>query len=253
MRKAYETLFQALEQRDVDALKKAIGRKAIHDWTDQDGEGPLHWACGEGTVEQLAMVLDVPGASLEARGRRRRYTPMRIAVAFGDAEKVRLLLDRGASLHQPHGSMELDTTYLDHCTSAATATLLIERGLPVDRTSQNGTTPIYWAAAGGHLDVLNVLLEHGADPFRRMSGGATLLHGAARSHGPNAPAMVARLLDLGVDPMLSNDSGNTVAEEARLHKNEAALAVLERWQEAQALRAVVAQEASLSPALRRRF
>ncbi|PVU74433.1 hypothetical protein DDW11_06050 [Sulfolobus sp. SCGC AB-777_G06] len=35
----------------------------------------------------------------------------------------------------------------------------------------DGWTPLHWAAFGGHVDVVMVLLEHGADPRIADNGG----------------------------------------------------------------------------------
>lgn len=242
MRKAYQALFTALEHNDLDALKLAMGRKAIHTWTDEDGEGPVHWACGTGTAAQLSLLLERPGADLEARGKRRRYTPMHIAAMFGDVDKVRVLLDAGASLHRPRGPMDPDRSYLDVCNSAATVRLLVARGLPVDRPGLRGGSPLYWAAAGGYLEVVNALLDLGADPGRTSSHGLTPLHGAARFHGGDAPTIIGRLLALGMDPNLTDRDGNTAEDLARLANVPDNVAVFERWREAQALRAVIELE-----------
>ncbi len=42
---------------------------------------------------------------------------------------------------------------------------LIESGAQIDQQDKQGWTPMNWAAAGGDLEMVELLLEHGADPF----------------------------------------------------------------------------------------
>ncbi|CAN0332543.1 unnamed protein product, partial [Ectocarpus sp. 8 AP-2014] len=60
---------------------------------------------------------------------------------------------------------------------------LVEAGADVDvqggETKDEVFSPLYLATVMGHLDVLKVLLQHGADVHRSRTAGATLLHTAA--------------------------------------------------------------------------
>jgi Ankyrin repeats (3 copies)/Ankyrin repeats (many copies) len=54
--------------------------------------------------------------------------------------------------------------------------VLVEHGAPIDQRTNNGTTPLLTAAYAGHLEIVKVLLAHGASvDIARQYGGATPL------------------------------------------------------------------------------
>jgi cytohesin len=85
--------------------------------------------------------------------------------------------------------------------------LLLAASAAVDITApfpKDGITPLGLAAMRGHLEVVGILLQAGADPLARDDDQWTPLHLAA-SHGH--VAVVAHLLDVGVDCQIPGQLG----------------------------------------------
>jgi ankyrin repeat protein len=61
------------------------------------------------------------------------------------------------------------------------ARLLINAGAEINRQCEHGRTALQMAAAWGHLDVFQRLIQHGADPTIRDEQGMTPSEIAARS------------------------------------------------------------------------
>lgn len=96
-----------------------------------------------------------------------------------------------------------------------TALWLVEHGADVDAVAQNPQQirPLHAAAAGkSTLDLLRALLEHGADPNARQSGGFAVLHTAADRGDVE---MARLLLEHGADPDVKDDEGRTLLDLAR--------------------------------------
>lgn len=105
---------------------------------------------------------------------------------------------------------------------------LLKRGLPVDTLSftGNGTTALMIAAAGGHTEVMKLLLEAGADPRVQDKRGDSPLMAAVRIGSLDA---VNLLLKRGVDPNQRDIEGRTAlmwaARTGRLDVVRALLAI----------------------------
>lgn len=97
---------------------------------------------------------------------------------------------------------------------------LLDAGIPADRRSWRGYTPLQIAADKGNLELATVLLDAGADP-NLVSGpkddkqcqATALFWPAFRGH----LEMVRLLLDHGADPNAKNKNGGTAVEWADRH------------------------------------
>ncbi|KAJ5904244.1 hypothetical protein N7504_006627 [Penicillium tannophilum] len=80
----------------------------------------------------------------------------------------------------------------------------LAKGEVIDQVSS--TLPIYWAASYNHADVIQLLIDHGADPNPELGEGLRPLHIAAKS---NFVDVVKVLLAAGVSPLTLKTSENT--------------------------------------------
>jgi ankyrin repeat protein len=142
--------------------------------------------------------------------------PMRPAGTEGwSEERLAELVTRDSSLarlRSPDGFNPLHyPAFFGGRDAAATARVLLDAGADVNARSDNDLSvlPIHSAVAGGHDDVIAVLIAAGADLNARQSGGYAPLHGAAQN---GAIATIDRLLAAGADRGARNDAGRTPAD-----------------------------------------
>jgi len=94
-----------------------------------------------------------------------------------------------------------------------TAEYLVKAGASVNSVSRNGlkVAPIQSAVAGGHLKIVKMLLDHGANPNIVERGGYTPLHAAAQDGDVE---MIRILLYGGADLTIKGDDGKLAMDVA---------------------------------------
>ena len=148
---------------------------------------PLHFACAADLPAVAARLMrERPGSEAEAV---EMTLPIVEAARFGAVGGVRVLLDAGIN---PDAAAEGDTALcvagdLGH---VEVVRLLVERGADVDKVGSRRLPALALAAEGGHLEVVSLLLEYGAD----VELGAPLYNACMRGVDP---AVVRLLVDVG--------------------------------------------------------
>jgi len=101
------------------------------------------------------------------------FTPLGLACYFGQHEIARYLVLKGADVNMP--SNNGFNVFPIHSAAAGNYTdivqLLIESGANVNVKQQAGATPLHSAAQNGNPDMLILLLQAGAEINVRMEGG----------------------------------------------------------------------------------
>ena len=110
------------------------------------------------------------------------------------AEHVERILAGGATADLPPDSAGFTALALAcRVGDAGVARVLLAHGAdPHKATRDKGNPPLFWAAAGGHTAVIEVLLSADADPEQRNSGGDTALLWACRSGCVGASELLLR-------------------------------------------------------------
>jgi len=112
------------------------------------------------------------------------FFPLGLAAYFKHQDAVRLLLDMGADVHQA-ASNPTKVTALHAAVSSGQLEIvrwLVEAGADVNARQQIDYTPLMGAAANARLEILDLLLAHGADPSLKTTEGRTAAD-LAREHG----------------------------------------------------------------------
>lgn len=126
-------------------------------------------AAALGDVEALTAAL---GEDREARDRHAAdgFTPLTLAAFFGRLEAVVLLLEKGADPNLAAADrsgvrpLHSAAAHRDRDASWAVAAALLDAGAVPDVAQRGGWTPLHSAALHGHLELVDLLLRHGADP-----------------------------------------------------------------------------------------
>jgi ankyrin repeat protein len=132
-------------------------------------------AAAIGDVERLRGLL-ADDSSLVNAWSEDGFTPLHFAAFFGHPTAARLLIERGAELEARSTNREFafDATPL-HSASAAgqrdVCEALLDAGADVNAVQHGGYTALLDAAANGNTELVDFLLERGADRAARLEDG----------------------------------------------------------------------------------
>jgi ankyrin repeat protein len=219
-RAAEESAIVAAAKRDdIATVRTLIAKRENVNVRGSDGSSALLWAAYNGNSE-MSRALIAAGAEVNAPNRY-GITPLLQASRIGDATVMGALLKAGADPKLAHPQGETPLMAAAKSGSVPAVRLLLEGGASVNSAdAYQQQTALMWAAAEGHTEVVQALLDAKADPNKRAyisgiderkhadhaTGGFTALMFAVRN-GHEAAATA--LMKGGADPKLTNGDGVT--------------------------------------------
>ncbi len=172
-------LVAAARSQDAPQVRALLKQRVSVNARADDGSTALLWAA-HWNDRAVAESLVRAGADANIANDF-RATPLSEACTNGSADLVKLLLEAGANPNTPIATGETPIMTCAASGSASAVRMLVARGADVNakEPSQNQTA-LMWAAGERHPDVVQVLVEHGADLQAHTRKGFTALHFAAR-------------------------------------------------------------------------
>ncbi|CAK6971733.1 ankyrin repeat domain-containing protein 50 [Scomber scombrus] len=152
-----------------EAVRLLLDAGADVDGCDGEGRTALRAAAWGGHEETVLTLLDY-GAQVDKADSKGR-TPLIAAAYMGHHEAVEILLDHNADVNLADGDGRTALSVAALCVPTAAgvkgygevACLLLERGADPEHRDHDGMTPLLLAAYEGHDDIVELLLEAGAD------------------------------------------------------------------------------------------
>lgn len=168
------------------------GQTALHLATIQ----PLHIAALNGHVSIISTLIH-HGVSLDPK-KFDELSPIAVAIAEGQFEAVKRLLEAGASTSfQWNGYRSTALHWAARHASTDWIRLLLATGLPVDMDELGKETPLFYAAAHGCVSVVKLLFDSGVDlnhlshlTYIGHAGGTPLHWAAKRGHADDVKALI---------------------------------------------------------------
>jgi ankyrin repeat protein len=199
-------LLAAASKNDVRGVVKLLAHGADINARNEYRETALIVAARQ-RYPALARALLDRGANIHLRDQTDQ-SAFTLAAINGDTETVAALIRKGAKAFSRDGDIALVTAARDGTLDLVR--LLIDHGAPL--TEKAGDQPaLIYAAASGQTAVVRFLLARGAKVDGRSPGGPTALMEAAQS---GRTAIVQLLLEKGALVNLRNSVGDTALEEA---------------------------------------
>lgn len=184
---SYDDFFRAIKRDDPKAVVELLRRGFDPNTVDPSGRHGLFIALQEGSVKAAEALVDWPKTNVEWRSPKDE-SPLMMASLKGHKELVRKLIARDAHVSKP-GWAPLH--YAATGGHLEIMLILLEEHAFIDAESPNKTTPLMMAAMYGSTPAVKLLLEAGADPLLRNELGLSAVDFAQRANRPDAAELIA--------------------------------------------------------------
>jgi ankyrin repeat protein len=188
-------LADAAEKMDRTTIRALLKQHVNVNTAQADGMTALHWAAYRDDLDLTELLLRA-GASVKAANRY-GVTPLSLACTNGNGAMVEMLVKAGADPNAPLPGGETPLMTAARTGTLAVVKVLISHGASVDsKDDRRGQTALMWAAAEGHANVVQALLDADADFRQHVPSGLTALMFAVREGRTD---VVRVLLKAGAD------------------------------------------------------
>ncbi len=183
---AYKAFLEAIRENRPREISTWLLRGVNPNAEDTKfGPAPVA-AAAQKSFEALAALLDSPEVNvnlLNASGE----SALMYACLHGDLKAAQLLVKKGAEVNKPQWA---PLHYAAAGGHPELVKLMLENHAFIDASSPNDTTPLMMAARGKHLTVVRLLLEEGADPTPLNQAGLSAADYLQRVGEPELAKMV---------------------------------------------------------------
>ena len=175
-------LTDAAKERDTEAVRTLLNEGVDVNAPQGDGATALSWASYWDDIA-MAHLLIRAGAQVNIANEL-GVTPLALACNNRNSDMVEILLEAGANPNTAQWSGQPPLMVCARTGNVAAVRLLLNWSANVNaREAERGQTALMAAVAGKHLDVVEALIEHGAEVNARTESGFTPLKFAAQQGG----------------------------------------------------------------------
>lgn len=184
---SYEDWFAAVKRDDPKTISELLRRGFDPNTVDPSGRVGLFIALHDGSLKAAEVLVAWPQTKVEWRSAKDE-SPLMIAALRGHKEMVRKLIARDADVSKP-GWAPLH--YAATGGHLEIMQILLDEHAFIDAESPNKTTPLMMAAEYGSTQAVKLLLDAGADPTLRNELGLSAVDFAQRANRRDAAELIA--------------------------------------------------------------
>jgi len=184
---SYDDFFIAIKRDDGKTITELLRRGFDPDTIDPSGRAGLFIAVQDGSVHAAEALIAWPKTRVEWRSAKDE-SPLMIAALKGQTDLVRKLIARDADVNKP-GWAPLH--YAATGGHLEIMQILLDDYAFIDAQSPNKTTPLMMAAKYGSTAAVKLLLEAGADATMRNELGLSAVDFALQAQRKDAADLIA--------------------------------------------------------------
>jgi len=184
---SYDDFFVAVKRDDANAINALLRRGFDPNTIDPSGRPGLFIALQEGALHAADALVAWPKTNVEWRNPKDE-SPLMIAAFKGYKDLVRKLIARDADVNKT------GWTPLHYAATGGHVEIilmLLDENAYIDAESPNKSTPLMMAAMYGSTAAVRALLDAGADPTLRNELGLSAVDFAQRGNRPDAADTIA--------------------------------------------------------------
>lgn len=187
---SFDDFFKAIRNNDAPLMQGLLQRGFDPNTVDEKGLSGLMLAYKQDARKVLDVLLSWPKTQAEARNAADESVLM-LAAMKGQLALCRTLIDKGADVNKT------GWTPLHYAATGGhvdVIRLLLDESAYIDAESPNGSTPLMMAAGYGSISAVKWLLEEGADPTIRNQQGMNAWDFANGVNRADVAAIIAAFL-----------------------------------------------------------
>jgi ankyrin repeat protein len=184
---SYDDFFGAIQRDDAAVVHQLLARGFDPNTVDPKGDYALIVAVRESAPKVVATLLGHPQTRAEVRTSKDE-SPLMLAALRGYVDVCKLLIAKDADVNKP------GWTPLHYAATGghiSTMRLLLDNHAYIDAASPNGSTPLMMASMYGTLDAVKLLLDSGADPNLKNVQGLSAIDFARQVQRDEAILLIA--------------------------------------------------------------